>query len=219
MKSSKALCLLSGGMDSAVTAFIAAQNHDVSTIFFRYGQPTEAKELNCFRELSRTLGAENSIIVDLPFYRRLGGSALTDDTIAIPDHEDEGIPPTYVPFRNGIMLSIASAHAEVLGIDNLFIGAVWEYSSGYPDCREEFLQAMERAIDLGTGPEFRPKINFPVIDMTKSQIIKRGMELSVPFEHTWSCYSAEDRPCGVCPSCRLRLRAFQQTGLTDPLMR
>ncbi len=214
----RALCLLSGGMDSAVTVYIAAQQYEISTIFFRYGQPTEKRELECFDALSDRLAAKHRIIAELPFYREIGGSALTDDNIEIPTYEEDGIPPTYVPFRNGIMLSIAAAHGEILGIEHLFIGAVWEDSSGYPDTRREFLEAMERAVDLGTAPTFRPRIHYPVIDMRKSEIVKKGKELGVPFEHTWSCYSTEDKPCGECPSCRLRLRAFSEMGWDDPLM-
>jgi 7-cyano-7-deazaguanine synthase len=214
----RALVLLSGGMDSATSAFIAAQDFEVCTIFFRYGQRTELKELICFERISNCLNAEERKVVDLPFYRELQGSALTDFSIEIPKTDGLGIPITYIPFRNGVLLSIAAAYAETKGIHHIFIGAVQEDSSGYPDCREVFLQSLEKSINLGMKPESRITIHYPVIHLKKSEILELGYSLGVPYEHTWSCYKLLDKPCLECASCRLRAKAFGQIGKVDPLI-
>jgi 7-cyano-7-deazaguanine synthase len=214
-----AVVCLSGGMDSGVTCAIAAQDYRLATLHARYGQRTEGKELACFHAVSDHFAAEHRLVVEFPHLRTIGGSSLTDPTLPVREGEPESgrIPTSYVPFRNAHLLSAATAWAEVLGARAIFIGAVAEDSSGYPDCRPEFYEAFQEAIRRGTRPETQIRIVTPVIRMTKAEIVRRGLELRAPFEKTWSCYQAEEAACGRCESCRLRLRAFAEAGVTDPL--
>ena len=214
-----AVCIISGGMDSALSTAIAKRDgYEIVAVHFNYGQRTMSKELDSFRAITKELGVLKSYEIDLDFFEQIGASALTDSSIDVPTGGvEDGVPITYVPFRNGIFLSIASAIGEKHQTQALYIGVVEEDSSGYPDCRESYIEAMERAIDLGTRDETRLKIEMPLVALKKSQIVKKSIELSVPLELTWSCYQAEDRACGVCDSCRLRLKGFEEAGVKDPI--
>jgi 7-cyano-7-deazaguanine synthase len=206
-------------MDSAVTAALAAQEHEPAFLHASYGQRTAARERACFERLAEWLGVRRRLVVEIPALKTIGGSSLTDVAIPVregaPEHDV--VPTSYVPFRNAHLLAAATSWAEVLGARALFIGAVWEDSSGYPDCRPEFYAAFERAIRLGTRPESDIRIVTPVIGLSKAEIVRRGSALGVPFESTWSCYQHDEIACGACESCRLRLKAFAAAGLTDPL--
>ena len=214
-----AVVCVSGGMDSAVTAAIAAREHRLAVLHANYGQRTEAKELACFHALADHWGAAHRLVVDFSDLRQIGGSSLTD--AGIPVREGEPllgvIPSSYVPFRNAHLLSAAASWGEVLGARAIFVGAVWEDSSGYPDCRPEFYRAFEEAIRLGTKPETRLRIETPLISLSKAEIVRRGVTLEVPFAKTWSCYQAEAEACGGCESCRLRQRGFREAGERDPI--
>lgn len=215
-----AVILLSGGMDSAVTAAIAKEEgYDLACLHLNYGQKTEQRELKQFNELSEHFAALTSMVTDVRFLSQIGGSSLTDERIEITDAnlDSELIPSSYVPFRNANILAMATSWAEVIGANALYIGAVYEDSSGYPDTRRDFFDAFEKVIDKGTKPETSIKIITPIIDMGKDEIIKKGLELQVPFEKTWSCYKNNERACGKCDSCGLRLRAFEKVGIADPL--
>lgn len=216
----KAVVLLSGGMDSCVTAAIANETHRLALLHASYGQLTESRERRAFEEIAEAYRAREKRTVRLDALREIGGSALTDERIRVPEnrqgHQSE-IPVTYVPFRNAHFLSVAVSWAEVIGATAIFIGAVAEDSSGYPDCRPEYYHVFSELVRVGTRPETEIEIRTPVIHMRKSEIIRRGMELRAPLERTWSCYQAEERACGVCDSCRLRLRAFAEAGYTDPI--
>lgn len=214
-----AVVCLSGGMDSCVTAAIAAEEHRLAALFARYGQRTQAREEACFEALAAHYGAARTLVADFPHLRAIGGSSLTDRRLAVREGEPEPdrIPTSYVPFRNAHLLSAATAWAEVLGAAAVYVGAVWEDSSGYPDCRPEFYEAFQQVVDRGTRPETRIRIVTPVIRMTKAEIVRRGLALGAPFGKTWSCYQAETAACGRCESCRLRLRAFADAGAPDPI--
>jgi 7-cyano-7-deazaguanine synthase len=214
-----AVVCVSGGMDSAVTAAMAARDHRLAFLHANYGQRTEGRELRCFHALADHYRAVGRLVVDLSDLRQIGGSSLTDAAIPVREAEpEEGVvPSSYVPFRNAHLLSAAASWGEVLGAGAIFVGAVWEDSSGYPDCRPEFYRAFAEAIRLGTRPQTRLVIETPVIGMSKSEIVRHGLELGVPFEKTWSCYQAEDAACGACESCRLRRRGFREAGATDPI--
>ena len=214
-----AVVCLSGGMDSCVTCAIAAPDYRLATLHARYGQRTEGKELACFHAVSDHFAAEHRLVVEFPHLRAIGGSSLTDRALPVREGapEPDLIPTSYVPFRNAHLLSAATAWAEVLGARALFIGAVWEDSSGYPDCRPEFYEAFQEAIRRGTRPETDIRIVTPVIRMTKAEIVRRGLALRAPFDKTWSCYQSEEEACGRCESCRLRRRAFAEAGVADPL--
>jgi 7-cyano-7-deazaguanine synthase len=207
-------------MDSAVTAALAAREHELAFLHGRYGQRTEAKELECFHALADHFHAGHRLVVDFSDLRAIGASSLTDPAIPVREGSpvDGVIPTSYVPFRNAHLLSAAASWGEVLGAKAIFVGAVWEDSSGYPDCRPEFYRAFEEAIRLGTRPETRLRIVTPVIALRKSEIVRRGQELGVPFEKTWSCYQADSVACGDCESCVLRLRGFAGAGAADPLV-
>ena len=216
----KAVCIISGGMDSALSSAIAKKDgFEIIALHFNYGQRTQEKELECFRLLAKDLRAIKTYEIDLPFFTQIGASALTDSSIDVPtDGLKPGVPITYVPFRNGIFLSIATAIAEKEKASAIYIGVVEEDSSGYPDCRESYMVAMERAINLGTKDETKIVIKRPLVNMKKSQIVKKAIELGVKLEYTWSCYKEESEACGVCDSCRLRLRGFEEAGVKDPII-
>ncbi len=215
----KAVCVLSGGMDSTLSTYLAKQDgYEIIAVHFNYGQRTEHKELECFRNICIELNVENKYEINIPFFTQIGASALTDTSIDVPIGGIEaGVPITYVPFRNGIFLSIATAIAEKHGANAIFIGVVEEDSSGYPDCSDTFINKMESAINQGTRDETNIKIITPLVHMTKSQIVQKSIELSVPLENTWSCYKNEKLACGVCDSCRLRLKGFELAGETDKI--
>jgi len=218
--SSLAICLVSGGMDSCVTAAIArTENSELAFLHVSYGQRTEQRERRCFDELADHFQVNKRLAVSIDHLSQIGGSSLTDRDIpvAAANLGAMGIPASYVPFRNAHLLSIATSWAEVIGARYVYIGAVAEDSSGYPDCRPEFYRAFQTVIDTGTKPETTIEIRTPVIAMTKSEIVQRGQELRAPFELTWSCYQETAQACGQCDSCALRLRAFRQAGLCDPI--
>lgn len=218
--SSLAICLISGGMDSCVTAAIAhEENDELAFVHVSYGQRTEARERRAFIGLADFFQVSKRLMVSIEYLKTIGGSSLTDKNIPVTDANlgAREIPTSYVPFRNSHLLSIATSWAEAIGARRIYIGAVAEDSSGYPDCRAEFYAAFQGAIDLGTKPETRVEIVTPVIHLRKSEIVKRGLELRAPLELTWSCYQAEDIACGRCDSCALRLRAFREAGVSDPI--
>ncbi len=217
-----AVVLVSGGMDSAVSASIAASTRSAAGLAFlhvEYGQRTQARERASFDALADHFKAGRRLVARLDHLRSIGGSSLVDRSIAVPvaDLSAKEIPSTYVPFRNGQLLSVAAAWAESLGSHAIYIGAVQEDSSGYPDCRREFFDAFEAAIASGTKPGARVAIETPVIGLRKSQIVRRGLELGTPLELTWSCYQSGQEACGACDSCALRLRAFAEAGVADPI--
>jgi 7-cyano-7-deazaguanine synthase len=218
----KAVVLLSGGMDSCVTAAIANQTHRLAVLHVSYAQRTERRERRAFDEVADFYDVRERLAIRLDSFAQIGGSALTDGRITVPESgaalaHDAGIPSTYVPFRNAHFLSAAVSWAEVIGATAIFIGAVAEDSSGYPDCRPEYYRAFAELIKQGTRPETQIEIVTPVIAMKKNEIIRRGVELGAPLDKTWSCYQFEDEACGMCDSCRLRLRAFAEAGLPDPI--
>lgn len=218
----KGVVLLSGGMDSCVTAAIANQTHHLALLHASYGQRTENREQRAFEEIADFYGVRERLVVRFDALLQIGGSALTDRKIAVPESgealaPEAGVPISYVPFRNAHFVSAAVSWAEVIGATAIFIGAVAEDSSGYPDCRPEYYRAFQALIREGTRPETHIEIVTPVIAMRKSEIVRRGAELSAPLDRTWSCYQSEDEACGVCDSCRLRLRAFAEAGMRDPI--
>ncbi len=215
----KAICIMSGGMDSTLSAYIMQnEGYEIIAVHFNYDQRTQTKELECFENICASLYVKQKYILDLDFFKQLGASALTDKTIEVPTQGiEEGVPVTYVPFRNGIFLSMAAAIAEKEGAEVIAIGVVEEDSSGYPDCREEFIAAMQKAINLGTKDETDIEIKMPLVHLKKSEIVKEALALDVPLELTWSCYKNEEKACGVCDSCRLRLNGFKTAGVKDPI--
>ncbi len=215
----KAVCIISGGMDSALSAKIAQlEGYEIIAVHFNYGQRTQQKELDSFRKVAKSVNSIEKYEIDLPFFTQIGASALTDDTIDVPTGGlEDGVPITYVPFRNGIFLSIASAIAEKHRATALFIGVVEEDSSGYPDCRESYIVKMQEAINLGTKDETNIEIKMPLVSLKKSEIVQKSIELGVELKDTWSCYKLEDLACGECDSCRLRLKGFKEVGIIDPI--
>lgn len=223
----KAVVLLSGGMDSCVCTAIAREKHgaqNVALLHAGYGQRTQARERKSFDDIAGFYGVQQRLVVHLDHFRAIGGSALTDKTIAVPENDStspaphaSSIPVTYVPFRNAHFLSVAVSWAEAIGAGAVYIGAVAEDSSGYPDCREEYYKVFQELARVGTRPETQISIETPVIRMKKSEIIRRGSQLGAPLHLTWSCYQDEEKACGGCDSCRLRLRAFAEAGLADPI--
>jgi 7-cyano-7-deazaguanine synthase len=214
----RAIVLLSGGMDSCVCAALAARDHEAAALHISYGQRTESRELRSFTTICDRLGIRTRLAIRNEALKAIGGSALTDENIAVPESQAIGhdIPVTYVPFRNAHFLSVAVSWAEVLRASKIYIGAVEQDSSGYPDCRPAYYEAFNRVIRLGTK-EGGVEVVTPLIRMRKAEIVRLGLELGAPFDLTWSCYSREDRACGVCDSCALRLRAFQDAGALDPV--
>ena len=215
----KAVVLMSGGMDSCVTAAIAHKSYEIAALHASYGQRTERRELESFHALADHFGAAKRLAVRLDYFSTIGGSSLTDSHLPIRDADlaSRDIPNTYVPFRNAHFLSIATSWAEVLGATKIFIGAVWEDSSGYPDCRPEYYNAMNQLIRAGTRPSTNITVETPLIYLSKQDIVKRGVGLGAPLHLTWSCYRNSDIACGVCDSCALRLKAFREAGLEDPI--
>ncbi len=221
---SRAVVCLSGGMDSAVCAAIAAREHETYALHFSYGQRTEQKELQSARAIASDLQLAQFLPLSIDIFRLIGGSALTDENIAVPDAPAEGeedaigatIPVTYVPFRNAHFLSAAVSWAEVIGAQAVYIGAVEQDSSGYPDCRPAYYEAFQQLIRTGTR-DGSIRVETPLISMRKHEIVRRGLELSAPFHVTWSCYTGNQAACGTCESCILRLRAFAEAGVDDPI--
>jgi len=214
-----AVVLASGGMDSCVTTAIANLDYRLAMLHVCYGQRTEARELRAFNAVADFYRAEHRLVCRVDHFKQIGGSSLTDAKIAVEaanlDRQD--IPSSYVPFRNAHFLAIAVSWGEILGARKIFIGAVAEDSSGYPDCRPEYYAAFNRVIAAGTKPDTHLEIVTPVIHMRKSEIVRRGRGLGAPFELTWSCYQGQELACGVCDSCALRLRAFDEARVDDPL--
>jgi 7-cyano-7-deazaguanine synthase len=215
---SRAVVLLSGGMDSCVCAALAARDYDAAAVHVSYGQRTEERERQSFLAICERLNISTRLVVRNEALRAIGGSALTDHTIPVPNSDGvgHGVPVTYVPFRNAHFLAVAVSWAEALGAEKVYIGAVEPDSSGYPDCRPAYYRAFNEVVKAGTK-EGRIEVVTPLIAMRKVEIIRLGLELGAPFDLTWSCYSREDRACGVCDSCVLRLRAFAAAGVNDPI--
>jgi 7-cyano-7-deazaguanine synthase len=219
----KAVVLLSGGMDSCVTAAIAAQTHKLALLHASYGQRTERRERKAYDDIADFYSVADRLVVQLSHFAQIGGSALTDKKIAVPESGHalnsaaNEIPSTYVPFRNAHFLAVAVSWAEVIGATAIFIGAVAEDSSGYPDCRPEYYRVFQQLVREGTRPETHIEIVTPVIQLRKHEIVQRGVELGAPLDRTWSCYQFEDKACGVCDSCRLRLQAFAEARIIDPV--
>jgi 7-cyano-7-deazaguanine synthase len=215
-----AICLVSGGMDSCVTAAIAnEENDELAFLHVSYGQRTEKREREAFEALADHFGVKSRLVISLEHLAKIGGSSLTDNRIpvTVANLSSSGIPSSYVPFRNAHLLAAAVSWGEVIHATSIYIGAVAEDSSGYPDCRPEFYDAFQNVIDTGTKPETRLTINTPVIAMRKSEIVQRGLELGAPLQLTWSCYKESELACGNCDSCALRLRAFREAGAADPI--
>ena len=214
-----AVVLLSGGMDSCVSTAIAAQDHALALLHVNYGQRTQARELQAFHDIAKHYQAATRLIVELPAIAHVGGTSLLVDGPAVPDAAfvQGQVPSTYVPFRNGQILAVAAAWAEVLGAAAIYIGAVEQDSSGYPDCRRPFFDAFEKAIQLGTGQATALQVITPLIELSKADIVRRGAALGAPLHLSWSCYRDEDRACGRCESCVLRLRGFAGAGAVDPI--
>jgi 7-cyano-7-deazaguanine synthase len=214
-----AVIAVSGGMDSCVTAAVAYRNYSLAFIHLNYGQRTENRELKAFNEIADFYNVQHRLIVDLKFLAEIGGSSLTDKNIPVAnaDLDNKEVPTSYVPFRNANILSVCTSWAEVLSAEAVFIGAVYEDSSGYPDCRPDFFSAYQSVINLGTRPGSNIEIKVPIIHKSKMEIVKNGIELNAPLHLTWSCYQNEDEACGVCDSCALRLRGFRMAGIEDPI--
>ena len=220
----KAVCLISGGLDSCVASFIAKENgYEIYALSFHYEQ-RHKKELLCAKRIAKAVGAKNHITLDIDFNTIAGSSLLTASQSGIRDHDLEdigrGIPSTYVPARNTVFLSLALAYAETIDADAIFLGVNAVDFSGYPDCRPEYIQAYQKMANLATkrGVEGRPiKIETPLLRLTKSEIIKTGFRLNAPFENTWSCYRGKEHACGRCDSCILRLKGFKDAGIKDPV--
>lgn len=217
-----AVCLVSGGMDSCVVAATAARRYDLACLHLDYGQLTEPREHRAFHEIADffRVPVARRLVLRADHFTRIGGSSLTDRSIAVPpaDLSRKNVPSTYVPFRNAQILAMAVSWAEVIGAKRIFIGALEEDGSGYPDCRASFIAAFNRAIALGTRPGTRIMVVAPLIRMTKAEVVKRGVRCGAPFVLTWSCYTSNGpEACGACDSCALRLRGFRDAGVVDPV--
>lgn len=216
----KAIVLISGGMDSCVTAAIASRETDeLAFLHISYGQLTESRERQAFNDIADHYSVNQRLDVSIEYLAKIGGSSLTDTNIAVTeaDLDSTDIPTSYVPFRNANMLAIATSWAEVIGANAIYIGAVAEDSSGYPDCRPEFYAAFQQTINTGTKPDTQIEIRTPIIELSKAEIVKKGVELNAPLQLTWSCYRSNDLACGTCDSCALRLRGFENAGISDPI--
>lgn len=212
--------LVSGGLDSCVTAAIARkESASLAFLHISYGQRTENRERKAFNDIADFYRIEKRLDVSIEYLAKIGGSSLTDEKIAVSEAnlESKEIPTSYVPFRNANMLAIATSWAEVLGANAIYIGAVSEDSSGYPDCRPEFFEAFQQTLNAGTKPDTHIEIHTPIIHFSKAEIVKRGLELNAPMHLTWSCYSSETMACGTCDSCVLRLNGFEKAGVKDPI--
>lgn len=218
-RKAKAVALVSGGMDSLVSLAEVIRTHKIAALHMMYGQRTENRELEAFNSIAAHYSIEEKMVCSLDALNKIGGSSLTEQAISVSDAnlESTSIPTSYVPFRNAHFLASAVSWAEVIGADTIAIGAVAEDSSGYPDCKREFYDAFEKLIETGTKPETSIKVITPVIKLSKQEIIKRAVELEAPLNLTWSCYKNSDKACGICDSCALRLRAFRQAGIEDPV--
>jgi len=219
IKKEFAVVAVSGGMDSCVTAAIANEKYQLAFAHINYRQRTEKRELKAFNDIADFYKVKERLVIDYTHLSKIGGSSLTDKNISVTQANlnSKTVPSSYVPFRNANILSACVSWAEVLNATAIFIGAVYEDSSGYPDCRPEFFSSFEKMIDLGTKPETKIKIQTPIINLSKAEIVKKGIELNAPLHLTWSCYQNEDIACGVCDSCALRLRGFQLAGVEDPI--
>lgn len=213
-----AVVLVSGGMDSAVACAIAHTTYVLALLHVNYTQRTEKKELEAFHSLAAFYGAEKQLVANLDYFKTIGGSSLVDRKRAVPEGLSEaGTPSTYVPFRNAQFLSIGVSWAEAIDASAVFSGATEEDAAGYPDCRKEFYHTFNKLVDIGTKQETAIEIVTPLIALKKTDIIRKGLELGVPFEHTWSCYVSNEVACGRCDSCLRRLRAFKEVGIKDPI--
>jgi 7-cyano-7-deazaguanine synthase len=216
----KAVVLLSGGMDSCVTAAVArADGYRLALLHSDYGQRTEARERRAFQEMADYFGATERLVVEQRYLAQIGGSSLTDERIpvSLANLDSKDVPSSYVPFRNAHFLSVAVSWAEVIGAQRIYVGAVAADSSGYPDCRPEYYETFRRLVRAGTRPETRIEIVAPLISLHKHEIVKKGIELGAPLQLSWSCYQSSEKACGVCDSCALRVRAFEQAGVEDPI--
>ena len=216
----RAVCLLSGGMDSTTLAYVAKDmGYDIIALHFTYGQRTEEKERVCARNIARNLEALDFVEIGLEHFKKIGASSLTDESIPVVEYagEEEDVPSTYVPFRNANLLAIATSLAEARRAEAIFIGVQTGDYPGYPDCRPEFIEAFQRAIDLGTAADPRITLMTPFVRMSKVDIVRTGLGLGVPYEETWSCYQNNDRACGICSSCHYRREAFRELGMEDPI--
>jgi len=216
-----AVVLASGGMDSCVVAALAARDHQVAMLHASYGQRTVAREERAFHDIADALGVppERRLVVPLSHLAAIGGSSLTDRSMAVPEGDvgRRGIPTSYVPFRNANLLAIAASWGEVLGARTIFFGAMEEDSSGYPDCRGSFIEAFNRLVEVGTRPETQLEVVAPLLHLTKAEVVRLGLRLGAPFHLTWSCYQNDEVACGRCDSCLLRLRGFREAGVEDPV--
>ncbi len=219
MKKNPSIVLVSGGLDSCITAAIACQENEASFLHVNYGQKTETRELKAFNDIADYYKIKRRLVADISYLKIIGGSSLTDKTMEIENYEKnrEGIPATYVPFRNTHLLSIATSWAEVIGACSIFIGAVEQDSSGYPDCRTAYFEAFNQLIEKGTKPETHISIETPLINLRKKDIVLKGVQLNAPLHLTWSCYRSTGKACGTCDSCMLRLNGFDEAGLKDTI--
>ncbi len=218
---SLAVCLVSGGMDSCVTAAIAREEaNEIAFLHISYGQRTEQRERKAFNDIADFYRVKKRLAVSIEYLSKIGGSSLTDKNIEIAEAnlESKEIPTSYVPFRNANMLAIATSWAEVMQANSIYVGAVAEDSSSYPDCRPEFYAAFEKTIEVGTKPGTLIKIKTPIIHLSKAEIVQKGSRLNAPLHLSWSCYCNEDAACGTCDSCALRLRGFAIAGVVDPIV-
>lgn len=215
-----AIVAVSGGLDSAVATAVAAESHELALMHINYGNLTEKRELEAFHNIADFYKIEKRLVADIDHLRKIGASSLTDKNIPVEDFTGKniGIPLTYVPFRNANILSIAVSWGEATGAESIYVGMMEEDSAGYPDCTEEFIEAFNRMITIGTRPETTIKLIAPLIHMSKGDVIRKGIELGAPFDLSWSCYKNEDKACGVCESCVLRLNGFKDAGIEDPIL-